>query len=158
MRKPPPPGVPQLTSSLFYREPAKAIAWLCEAFGFELQLKVEGEPGEIIYSELVYGGAQVSVSASAKPGEAFEAGREFKALHASPQDLGGRNTQALCLFVDDADAHCAQARAHGATIYSEPATHDYGDDYWSDRSYGASDLEGHTWWFMHRLRDKPAAA
>ena len=83
--------------------------------------------------------------------------REFKALHASPRDIGGRNTQALCLFVDDADAHCAHARAHGATIYSEPATHDYGDDYWSDRSYGASDLEGHTWWFMHRLRDKPAA-
>ena len=158
MRKPPPPGVPQLTSSLFYREPAKAIDWLCEAFGFELQLKVEGEPGEIVYSELVYGGAQVSVSASAKPGESFEGGREFKALHASPRDLGGRNTQALCLFVDDADAHCAQARAHGAIIHSEPATHDYGDDYWSDRSYGATDLEGHTWWFMHRLRDKPAAA
>ena len=73
-------------------------------------------------------------------------------------DVGGRNTQALCLFVDDADAHCAQARAHGATIFSEPATHDYGDDYWSDRSYGAADLEGHAWWFMHRLRDRPAAS
>ena len=156
MHKPPPSGWPQLTCSLFYREPAQAIAWLCAAFGFDLQLKVEGEPGEIVYSELVYGGAQVSVSAGAKPGEAFEPGRAFKALHASPLDLGGRNTQALCLFVDDADAHCAQARAHGATIYSEPATHDYGDDYWSDRSYGASDLEGHDWWFMHRVRQQPA--
>ena len=158
MRKPPPPGVPQLTSSLFYREPAKAIDWLCGAFGFELQLKVEGEPGEIVYSELVYGGAQVSVSAAAQAGDAFEPGREFKARHASPLDVGGRNTQALCLFVDDADAHCAQARAHGATIFSEPATHDYGDDYWSDRSYGAADLEGHAWWFMHRLRDRPSAS
>jgi uncharacterized glyoxalase superfamily protein PhnB len=158
MRKPPPPGVPQLTSSLFYREPARAIDWLCEAFGFELQLKVEGEPGEIIYSELVYGGAQVSVGAGARAGDAFEPGREFKARHASPLDVDGRNTQALCLYVDDADAHCAHARAHGATIHSEPATHDYGDDYWSDRSYGAIDLEGHSWWFMHRLRDRPASA
>ncbi|MEO5690443.1 MAG: VOC family protein [Burkholderiaceae bacterium] len=156
MRNPPPAGWPQLSSSVFYRDPAKAIAWLCDAFGFELRLKVEGEPGEIVYSELVYGGALVSVSASAKPGDAVEPGREFKARHASPRDLGGRNTQALCLFVDDADAHCAQARAQGATIYAEPATHDYGDDYWSDRSYGADDCEGHAWWFMHRIRDKPA--
>jgi uncharacterized glyoxalase superfamily protein PhnB len=156
MRNPPPAGWPQLSSSVFYRDPAKAIAWLCDAFGFELRLKVEGEPGEIVYSELVYGGALVSVSASAKPGDAVEPGREFKARHASPRDLGGRNTQALCLFVDDADAHCAQPRAQGATIYAEPATHDYGDDYWSDRSYGADDCEGHAWWFMHRIRDKPA--
>jgi uncharacterized glyoxalase superfamily protein PhnB len=156
MRNPPPAGWPQLSSSVFYRDPAKAIAWLCDAFGFELRLKVEGEPGEIVYSELVYGGALVSVSASAKPGDAVEPGREFKARHASPRDLGGRNTQALCLFVDDAYAHCAQPRAQGATIYAEPATHDYGDDYWSDRSYGADDCEGHAWWFMHRIRDKPA--
>ena len=156
MHKPPPSGWPQLTCSLFYREPAQAIAWLCDAFGFELRLKVEGEPGEIIYSELVYGGALVSVGGSAKPGAPVEPGREFKARQTSPLDTGGRVTQALCLFVDDADAHCAQARAHGATITSEPATHDYGDDYWSDRSYGASDLEGHDWWFMHRVRQQPA--
>ena len=156
MRKPPPSGWPQASSSLFYREPAKAIDWLCEAFGFECRLKVEGEPGEIIYSELVYGSALISVSSAAKAGETFEPGREFKAQHASPLDVAGRVTQALCLFVDDADAHCAQARAHGATISSEPATHDYGDDYWSDRSYGAVDCEGHAWWFMHRVRDQPA--
>jgi len=156
MRKPPPSGWPQASSSLFYREPARAIDWLCEAFGFECRLKVEGEPGEIIYSELVHGSALISVSSAAKPGETFEPGREFKARHASPLDVAGRVTQALCLFVDDADAHCARARAHGAAISSEPATHDYGDDYWSDRSYGATDCEGHAWWFMHRVRDQPA--
>jgi uncharacterized glyoxalase superfamily protein PhnB len=157
MRKPPPAGWPQISSSVFYREPAKAITWLCDAFGFEVRLKIEGEPGEIVHSELVYGGALVFVSGSAKPGDVPEPGREFKARHASPLDLGGRNTQSLCLFVDDADAHCAQARAHGASIYAEPATHDYGDDYWSDRSYGATDCEGHAWWFMHRVRDQPAS-
>jgi len=156
MRNPPPTGWPQATSSIFYRDAAKAIAWLCDAFGFEVRLKVEGEPGEIIYSELVYGSGMVSVSAAAKPDETFEPGREFKAKHASPLDVDGRVTQAICMFVDDADAHCAQARAHGAAISSEPATHDYGDDYWSDRSYGATDCEGHAWWFMHRVRGQPA--
>ena len=156
MHKPPPTGWPQASASMFYREPAAAIDWLCDAFGFELRLKVEGEPGQIIYSELLYGQALVSVSASARPDDAVEPGREFKSRHASPLDLDGRVSQALCLFVDDVDAHCVQARAHGATIHSEPATHDYGDDYWSDRSYGALDCEGQSWWFMQRLRDQPA--
>ena len=155
MHKPPPSGWPQMSASLFYRDPVAAIDWLCAAFGFELRLKVEGEPGQILYSELVYGSALVCVGASAKPGDPVEPGREFKAMQASPLDLDGRVNQALCLFVDDADAHCAQARARGGDVYAEPATHDYGDDYWSDRSYGARDPEGHSWWFTHRLRDQP---
>jgi uncharacterized glyoxalase superfamily protein PhnB len=156
MRKPPPSGWPQAQSCLFYRDAAKAIDWLCDAFGFDVRLKVEGEPGQIIHSELMYGSAMICVSSAAKAGDVQEPGREFKARHASPLDVGDRNTQAVCLFVDDADAHCAQARAHGATITAEPATHDYGDDYWSDRSYAARDPEGHAWWFMHRVREQPA--
>jgi hypothetical protein len=27
---------------------------------------------------------------------------------------------------------------------------------WTDRSYGALDLEGHLWWFMQRLHTSPA--
>ena len=46
----------------------------------------------------------------------------------------------------------AHARAAGAIIAEEPTTHDYGDDYWTDRSYGAIDLGGHQWWFTQRLR------
>ncbi len=70
--------------------------------------------------------------------------------------FGFEVTQSIMFFVDDADAHCAQARAHGAQILEEPATHDYGADYWSDRSYGALDPEGHLWWVTQRLRN-PAA-
>lgn len=62
------------------------------------------------------------------------------------------NTQSLMLYVDDVDSHCEQARAHGAKIIDEPKVHDYGEDYWSDRCYGATDPEGHMWWFTQRLR------
>ena len=31
--------------------------------------------------------------------------------------------------------------------------HDYGEDHWADRSYGAVDPDGHHWWFTQRLRD-----
>jgi uncharacterized glyoxalase superfamily protein PhnB len=56
------------------------------------------------------------------------------------------------LFVDDVDAHCARARAAGAIVTTEPQTTDYGDEYWADRTYEATDLEGHHWWFIQRVR------
>ncbi len=150
MHKPPPPGWPQLAPGLHYQRPAQAIDWLCAAFGFEVRLKVEGEPGDIVHSELTYGQALIMVGREGRPGD--EADKPFKLTDTSPASLEGRQTQSLMMYVDDADAHCAQARAHGARIVSEPATHDYGDDYWADRSYGALDCEGHVWWFSHRVR------
>ena len=60
------------------------------------------------------------------------------------------------IHVEDVDAHCARARAAGAMIVDEPTVHDYGEDYWADRSYGAVDPEGHLWWFTQRIRDPRA--
>lgn len=71
----------------------------------------------------------------------------------SPRTTGGNVTQALCIVVDDPDAHCARARAAGAVIADEPTTTDYGGDYWADRTYRAIDPEGHHWWFMQRVRE-----
>jgi len=153
--KPPPAGWPQMSSSLYYRDAAAAIDWLCDAFGFEVRLKVEGEPGRIVHSELVYGQGLVMVSASAKPGDDLPEGREFKRRHASPAELEGRGTQSICMYVDDIDAHHARAAAHGARVFSPLALHDYGEEWWADRSYGAYDCDGHAWWFSQRVRDEP---
>jgi hypothetical protein len=46
--KPPPAGWPRLSSSAYYQDPARMIDWLCEAFGFELKIKVEGDDGGAI--------------------------------------------------------------------------------------------------------------
>jgi uncharacterized glyoxalase superfamily protein PhnB len=145
--KPTPPDWPRISSGLYYRDAAKAIDWLCEAFGFTLRLKVEGEGGRIEHSELEYGEGLVMVGQEEPEGTAPRFGRRCL----SPLSAGG-NTQCLMLYVDDVDAHCAHARSKGATIVAEPSVHDYGEDYWADRSYGALDLEGHVWWFSQRLR------
>jgi uncharacterized glyoxalase superfamily protein PhnB len=71
----------------------------------------------------------------------------------SPRSTHGRNTQNLCVHVDDVDAHCARARAAGSQIFREPETNDWGEEYASDRTYGARDPEGHQWFFMQRVRD-----
>src|SRR4051794_23819656 len=84
--KPTPPGWPRISSALYYEDPAKAIDWLCEAFGFEVQLKIEGEGGRIEHSELVLGGGLVMV------GETSEVKQSFPYRRA-PSQIGGVNTQ-----------------------------------------------------------------
>lgn len=142
-----PPGWPRIAPGLYYQDAAAAIDWLCRAFGFAVRLRVEGEGGVIVHSELEYGEGLIMV------GQEEGAGTppRFPRRRMSPLSSPG-NTQDLMLYVDDVDVHCARARAAGATIVAEPEVHDYGDDHWVDRSYGALDLDGHLWWFSQRLR------
>src|SRR6185436_9247090 len=99
----------------------------------------------IVHSELKFGEALVMVSGTG-------GSEPWQSLYRTPQAIGGGVTQAVALHVDDVDAHYAQAVAAGAKVVREPRTDDYGDDYWSDRTYGALDPEGHLWWFMQRVR------
>jgi uncharacterized glyoxalase superfamily protein PhnB len=143
-----PPGFPRISSALFYDDASRAIDWLCQAFGFEVRLKVEGEGGRIEHSELTYGDDGLVMV-----GESGGKSSRAEPLPCkSPRSLGGANTQALCVYVDDVDAHCARARAAGARIIEEPKNNDYGEEHWEDRSYSAADLEGHHWWFSQRIR------
>ncbi|MDH4063914.1 MAG: aminotransferase [Acidobacteriota bacterium] len=114
--------------------------------GFEVRLRVDGDDGTVIHSELEYGGGLVMVSQEGRPADA----RVWKRAMKSPKSLGGNTTQSIMFFVDDADAHGAHARSC-VVIVEEPATHDYGADYWTDRSYGALDPEGHMSWVIQRL-------
>jgi len=143
--KPTPRGWPRISSALYYKDAARAIDWLCNAFGFEVRLKIE-EGGRIHHSELVYGDGVVMVGDE-------QLGVEKGRMSRSPRSVAGGNTQNMMVYVDDAIAHCERARAAGARIIEEPAVHDYGEDYWTDRGYECEDLEGHRWWFYQRLRD-----
>lgn len=144
---PTPPRWPRASSSAFYNDAPAAIDWLCAAFGFELRLRIEGEGGAIEHSELEFGGAVIMVG-SAGGGEAEAEGCAVR--WRSPREAGGC-TQAVFIYVDDVDAHHAQAVAAGAQIFRPLHTSDYGEGYWSDRSYGCLDPEGHAWWFAQRL-------
>lgn len=143
--KPSPKGWPRLTTGLTYKDASAAIDWLCKAFDFEVRLKIEGEGGLIEHSELTYGEALMMI------GDERRQEDQLRPM-VSPLSVGGKCTQTVMLFVDDVDAHCAHARVSGARIMMEPKTSDYGADYWTDRTYGCLDLEGHYWWFCQRLR------
>jgi|JI10StandDraft_1071094.scaffolds.fasta_scaffold223878_1 uncharacterized glyoxalase superfamily protein PhnB len=141
--RPVPADWPRISSALFYNDAAAAIRWLGEAFGFEVRILVE-HAGHIQHSELTYGEGVIMVA-------------QADSTAVSPQSVQGGNTQSLCVYIDDAVAHCTQARAAGATILREPTLSDYGPEYWADLTYQAADPEGHRWWFMQRIRSQPAA-
>ena len=60
----------------------------------------------------------------------------------------GEVTHSVMVRVDDAHAHCAHARAHGARILMEPTDFEYGE-----RQYSAEDFAGHQWTFSETLAD-----
>src|SRR2546430_407713 len=97
--KPTPKDWPRISASVYYEEPAKAIDFLAKAFGFEVRVKHE-ENGVVVHSQLVMPGGLVMVGGLVSQKEGHGSWRR------SPRQIGGGNTQALFIYVDDADAHC----------------------------------------------------
>ena len=126
----PRPTPSNIYPSLTYDDAPAAIEWLCRAFGFSKRLVVPGADRAVAHSELTLGPGVVMVS-SPKP----EAGR------VGPRGLHGAS-QALCVQVDDPDAHFARAKAAGASIVQGLKDEEYGS-----RGYMARDPEGHLWYF-----------
>jgi uncharacterized glyoxalase superfamily protein PhnB len=128
---------PAIVPALFYRDPKAALAFLQKAFGFELELLLEDEQGNLQHSQMSFGGGLIMV------------GTEWSEHHQSPASVNGRNTQTTHIYLREttADDHCATARAAGAEILQEPA-----DQFYGDRTYRARDPEGHIWTFSQTLR------
>src|SRR6478736_3016406 len=99
------PTHPTFVPTLRYRNAPGAIEWLCEAFGFEKHMVVEGAPGIIEHAQLTLGNGMVMLGSVRDD--------KFGSIQKSPLDVGGVNTQSAYVIVPDADAHHARAVAHG---------------------------------------------
>ena len=124
-----------VTAELHYRDPRAAIEWLSRAFGFQTRMLIADEGGRVIFADVGLGGASFAITPEEPP-------RKL-----SPISVAGANTQLVRIRgAFDVDAHCAEARAAGATIVQEPLEFFFGD-----RVYVAADLEGHLWSFAQRI-------
>lgn len=124
--------------TLRYRDAPAAIDWLCSAFGFARHLVVPGPDGTIAHAQLTFGnafGSGMIMLGSARDDD-------FGTRQQAPTEVGGPVTQSPYIIVDDADAHCARARAAGAEIVYDVQDQDYGG-----RLYSCRDREGHLWNF-----------
>lgn len=126
-----------IIAELHYADPNAALNWLSKTFGFQTEMIVKDGSGKIIFSEMKIDGASVAIVP------------EVLGVMRSPKTAKGLSTQTVQIrFSRDIDAHYKHAKANGARILSEPETHFFGD-----RTYIASDLEGHTWNFGQRLNE-----
>ncbi|HWZ59916.1 MAG TPA: VOC family protein [Gemmatimonadaceae bacterium] len=124
---------PTLIPTLVYDNAPAAIDWLVAAFGFERNLIVAGAAaGTIDHAQLTLGGDMIMLSSP----------RENVFAMKPPRALGARTGGIYLVLPDRVDAHCARARAAGATILLEPEDKDYGG-----RGYSCLDPEGQLWSF-----------
>jgi uncharacterized glyoxalase superfamily protein PhnB len=128
---------PTLSTSISYRDPKAALAWLERVFGFEPSMIIVDADDNLVHSQMTFGDGMIMV------------GTEWTDEHRSPASIGGKNTQSVHVQLDeDVDAYCARAKAAGAEIIVEPGTQFYGD-----RTFRARDLEGHIWTFAQTVQE-----
>jgi uncharacterized glyoxalase superfamily protein PhnB len=115
---------------LVYPDVREAVEWLEAAFGFVERVQI----GENHRSQLSFGDAGALIVGDMR--------------HERRPPRAGEETHSVVVRVEDANAHCEHARAHGAKIRMEPTDFEYGE-----RQYEAEDPAGHRWIFSETLRD-----
>ena len=131
-----------LAPTAFYKDPKAMMAWLQEAFGFEISILLEDKAGNVAHLEMSYRGAPIGI------GGEWEGAQLGGAKMRSPQSLDGQNSQFIWLYLDTGiDELCERARKAGAKIAQEPEEQFYGA-----RTFRALDPEGHVWCFSQETR------
>ena len=121
-----------IISTMRYKNAQKAIDWLCNSFGFEKRLIVEGENNTIAHAQLTFGNSMIMLSS--------ENENEYGKLVKTPASLNGNNTQAPYVIVEKIDDHYEKAVAAGAKILIAIKDEEYGG-----RGYTCKDIEGYLW-------------
>lgn len=112
-----------------YPDVAKAVEWLCDAFGFTVRVRIANHRAQLNVGD----GTVVVIEQPPGPG-----GPE--------QKLGGRSY--VLVRVEDVHSHHSHARQRGAQILRPPNDYPYGE-----RQYTAQDFAGHVWTFSQSIAD-----
>ena len=124
----------RIVPALSYDDAPAMIEFLCRAFGFVERFRLDMPDGSVGHCSLIIEGEEVTLASAYPEGGLGGPGR-LPHLHAS-----------VMVYVEDVDAHYAQAVAEGAKVLQEPE-----DQFFGDRTYRAEDPEGGHWWFHQEL-------
>ena len=123
-------NTPRIFPTFRYRDAARMIDWLGEAFGFVLEAKfMDGEA--VAHAEMSLGGSLIMLGSVRDDA--------YGAMVGAPGDPGGKSTYVVA---EDIDALHARAKAAGAKILEEPVDRDHGS-----RDFICADPEGNVWSF-----------
>jgi len=118
---------------LIYEDVARAIDWLCGAFGFTERLRAAGRDGTVSHAQLAIAEGAIMLGRQGGP---FRPPR--------PKEV----TQYVLIHVEDIDRHFEHAKQVGARIIEPPTDRPFGE-----RQYTAEDLGGHRWTFSQHIAD-----
>jgi PhnB protein len=134
---------PDVIPMIAYEDGPRAMDWLTSAFGFRERARLLDKSGRLSHGEMQAGDGVIML---ATPTPEYQAPRHHREdceparkWSAVPYVVDG-----VLVYVDDVDAHFAQAKLRGASIISGVEADQHG------KRYRAEDLEGHRWMFMQR--------
>lgn len=111
---------------LAYRDVGAAVAWLCEAFGFSVRLRIGNHRAQLNVGD----GAVVVTARRGDSGDDAE------------------RAHAVMVRIENTDSHHTRAKQYGARIVGPPADYPYGE-----RQYSVEDIGGHVWTFSQSIAD-----
>lgn len=118
-----------VTPCLLYEDVESALTFLTRVFGFVETLRYDDPAGYVSHAEMRHGKATIMLG---------DPGPDYR----GPKRLGATTVQ---LHVDVDDVEAVHERAHEA-----------GADITGERSFTATDPEGHVWTFGQTVRTVPA--
>jgi len=121
---------PRIFPTFRYRDAARMIDWLTEAFGFAEHAKYM-DSGTVAHAEMKLGASMIMLGTARDD--------QYGAMVGSPGQNGGKS---IYIAVEDTDALFARAKAAGAKILEEPTDRPYGS-----RDFICADPEGNVWCF-----------
>jgi len=122
-----------ITPYLYYEDVDRALTFLAKAFGLrKYGAQMRGPDGKINHAAMKLGSGLIMMGRPASD-------------YRNPKRLG-QATQSLYINVKDVDTHFRRARKAGAVILEGPTDTEYGH-----RRYGATDPEGHEWFFAQAV-------
>jgi uncharacterized glyoxalase superfamily protein PhnB len=139
-----PATYPDVIPMLAYEDGPRAMDWLAKAFGFRERTRLTTPDGRLSHGEMDAGHGVIMLATPTPDYESPKHHRDgcdqARKWSSVPYIIDG-----VLVYVDDVDAHHAQALAAGATILSEV------EDGANGRRYRTEDLEGHRWMFMQSV-------
>jgi PhnB protein len=133
-----PADYPQLGPSIAVRDCAAAIEFYKQAFGAIERMRLNEPSGKVGHAELQFGTGLLMLC------------DKYEGYNFTPDDLGGKTTVVLHLYVEDVDATVARAVEAGARLVLPVA-----DQFYGDRSGRVQDPYGHVWLIASRIENMP---
>jgi uncharacterized glyoxalase superfamily protein PhnB len=128
---------------LAYKDVPEAVAWLCEAFGFQERLRIGNHRAQLTFGKGALVVTQRETKTDASPRESLSPGSPSR----------GETTHSIMVRVKGLDRHYGHAVQHGARIIHPPADYPYGE-----RQYTVEDPGGHIWTFSETIADVDPAS